>query len=218
MAICNPCSLDCSKVNSCWCGRSCSDECTWCGGSGSGACRDTCTGDCDGSCDGSCSGGCYGNCSGSCSGGCQNTCQTTCSGECKGTCQTTCSGSCSGGCSTACTGSCANKCNIGCTSTEDALLAQLTLSEKFEANNFNDIITLFKHEILRRNNTSNNLNNVSEGELLNSTFINNVISNLPKINETLNFNINAGELGLRSLGETLITKILNAYSQEIPIN
>lgn len=100
MPICYPCSLDCSKVNSCWCGSSCSDRCTWCNSKGN------CMGSCDTTCDGGCDGGCY------------NTCYTTCSGTCDGTCNTTCSGTCKGSCNT----SCNNKCNTGCTSTTSVSL------------------------------------------------------------------------------------------------
>ena len=136
MPICYPCSLDCSKVNSCWCGSSCSDRCTWCNSKGNcmgscdsscdggcdGGCYNSCYGSCDGSCDGSCYGGCYGNCYGSCNttctGKCKGSCNTTCTGNCKGSCNTTCTGNCKGNCK----GSCNNKCNTGCTSTTSVSL------------------------------------------------------------------------------------------------
>lgn len=185
-----------------------------------GACAPGCTGECGSGCRGGCGGcsyGCTGSCT-SCSGcsgctgctscsGCSNTCTATCADNCNNNCKTTCTG--------ACTNTCKNYCNKGCSGSA----MNLTLDTYFTSENAQAIADAIIFEIGRRPNAStpvSTTNLFTDGKVLTATDINKLITNLSKVGKTVT-SATQGTTAERTLGESIIAKLLEANGENIPI-
>lgn len=185
-----------------------------------GACAPGCTGECGNGCRGGCGGcsyGCTGSCT-SCSGcsgctgctscsGCSNTCTATCADNCNNNCKTTCTG--------ACTNTCKNYCNKGCSGSA----MNLTLDTYFTSENAQAIADAIIFEIGRRPNAStpvSTTNLFTDGKVLTATDINKLITNLSKVGKTVT-SATQGTTAERTLGESIIAKLLEANGENIPI-
>ena len=185
-----------------------------------GACAPGCTGECGTGCTGAC-GGCSYSCSGTCTScegcsgctgctscsGCSNTCTATCADSCNNNCKNTCTG--------ACTNTCKNYCNQGCSGSA----MNLTLDTYFTAENAQAIADAIIFEIGRRPNAStpiNTTNLFTDGKVLTATDVNKLITNLSKTGKTVT-SATQGTTAERSLGESIIAKLLEANEENIPI-
>lgn len=187
------------------CSGGCNTGCTSCQ-TCTGGCRDT--GGCGGTCQGSCSTTCasYGGCTGTCKGEC-----TGCSGNCSGSCKGGCTNSCGSGCG----GTCSSACNSGCKNGNYDKVT-LSLTEYFEAENIQLISDYIKYEATKRSQTPVSIT-FPQGELLDDSKINNIITNLSKSGQTMSNKATAGNIALRELGLELINKAKAAHNTIVPI-
>lgn len=185
-----------------------------------GACAPGCTGECGSGCRGGCGGcsyGCSGGCT-SCSGCTSCTSCTSCTG-CSNTCTATCADSCNNNCRDSCTGACTNTCKNYCNKGCSGSAMNLTLDTYFTSENAQAIADAIIFEIGRRPNAStpvSTTNLFTDGKVLTATDINKLITNLSKVGKTVT-SATQGTTAERTLGESIIAKLLEANGENIPI-
>ena len=198
---------------SCWCGTNCSA----CGGECSYGCTNSCSGDCRGcyggcsGCSGTCQGTCTATCANDCTGGCKGSCNTTCTATCANDCTGGCKGSCTGECTGGCKGTCKDACNTGCKGqAQSTIAASLSLAEKLQQSNIQQISDFVKNEVARRGGSATAAS-FTVGEVITASKINVIISNLSKAGQSVS-SATANSTALRTLGQAIIDKALAAYN------
>ena len=186
------------------------------GGGGGTVCQADCTGSCVGSCKNTCTGSCKTGCSGTCKTGCSGTCKSSCSGTCKNGCKDGCTGSCNGTCTNDCTGTCqAGYCEGYCQICQTFCEHNQVFSKNNGANKgtgmgssfaWNRTYTAGDKIIIEAtkwdelagyiNNaqvycgsgdSTNVINNVSQGDVISAAIWNNLNNGLKKINSAVSF-------------------------------